>query len=167
MTVRRGDATLTAAPREAGEGLRVEYRLDCGPDSPVPRQSFAAEVTPETFADEIAAARTFVTAAEVPALRAAGYGARVDERDLLVFGDDGRPVGNAARFPDEPARHKLLDVVGDLALLGCDLNATVTSDRGGHALNRDLCRVLLAAVETGDAEWRPAGPALPAVRLAA
>ena len=117
--------------------------------------------------NEIAAARTFVTAAEVPALRAAGYGARVDERDLLVFGDDGRPVGNAARFPDEPARHKLLDVVGDLALLGCDLNATVTSDRGGHALNRDLCRVLLAAVETGDAEWRPAGPALPAVRLAA
>ena len=150
VTVRRGEATVTAAPRGSGEGLHVEYRLDCGRNSPVPRQSFAADVTPESFAEEVAAARTFVTAAEVPALRAAGYGARVDERDLLVFGDDGRVVGNAARFPDEPARHKLLDVVGDLALLGCDLDAAVTSDRGGHALNRDLCRALLATAETAD-----------------
>ena len=153
VTVRRGDATETAAPHDGG-GLRVEYRFDGGPGFPVPPHRFAADVTPETFAAEIAPARTFVTAAEVPALKAAGYGTRVDEGDLLVFAADGSVVGNAARFPDEPARHKALDVIGDLALLGCDLDAAVTSDRGGHALNRDLCRALLAAVETGDAAWR-------------
>ena len=153
VTVSAGDASITAAPRDR-PGLRVEYRLDFGPDSPVPAQAFAAEVSPGTFAADLAPARTFVSAAEIPALRAAGFGERVDVADLLVFGDDGRPVGNAARFPDEPARHKALDVVGDLALLGCDLDAAVTSDRGGHALNRALCRALLAAADAGDAVVR-------------
>ena len=169
VTVRRGDASVTAVPHE---GFRVEYRFDGGPGFPVPPHTFAAEITPESFATQIAPARTFVTEAEVPALRAAGYGARVDVADLLVFAEDGTPVGNAARFPDEPARHKALDVVGDLALLGCDLEAHVTSDRGGHALNRELCRALLAAAGTGDAAWiggEPAagGPALRARRRAA
>ena len=153
VTVRRGDATVTAAPQESGQGLRVEYRFDGGPGCPVAPHAFAADVTPETFAAEIAPARTFVLEREVPALKVAGYGERVDVSDLLVFAEDGTPVGNDARFPDEPARHKALDVIGDLALLGCDLDAAVTSDRGGHALNRDLGRALLAAVETDDAAW--------------
>ena len=173
VTVTAGAAALTALPRFTGAGWRVGYHLDCGPDHPVPPQAFAAEISPETFAAEIAPARTFVAAAEVPALRAAGYGARVDERDLLVFEPDGSVRGNAPRFGDEPARHKLLDVIGDLALLGCDLDAAVVSQRGGHALNRDLGRALLAAVGTGAAEWTVggnaagAGPALPAFAAAA
>ena len=151
VTVTAGDAAVSALPRPAGDGLRVAYHLDCGPGHPVRPQAFAAWVTPRAFAAEVAAARTFITADEVPALRAAGYGDRVAETDLLIFEPDGSVRGQSARFPDEPARHKLLDVIGDFALLGCDLDAAVVSRRGGHALNRDLCRALRAAVATGAA----------------
>jgi len=149
VTVTAGDATLIARPIE-GENTAFEYRLNCGPEHPVPAQAFAATLTPERFTTEIAAARTFIAAAEIPALRAAGYGERVDASDLLVFEEDGSVRGNAARFDDEPARHKLLDMVGDFALLGCDLHAEVVSDRGGHALNRDLCRAIRAALARQD-----------------
>ncbi|MFH5802480.1 UDP-3-O-acyl-N-acetylglucosamine deacetylase [Alienimonas sp. DA493] len=150
-----GDAEIVARPAEghgpAAAGLRLEYHLDCGPERPVPPQNFRCEITPERFLEEIAPARTFITADEIPALRAAGYGERVDAADLLVFEPDGTVRGNAPRFPNEPARHKLLDMIGDLALLGCDLHAAVASRKGGHALNRDLCRTLRAAATRGDA----------------
>ena len=154
VTATAGEASVTASPRSGGHvGLRVGYELDCGAGHPVPRQSFAASLGPFGFEADLAPARTFIAAAEIPALRAAGYGERVDESDLLVFEPDGTVRGNAARFADEPARHKALDLIGDLALLGCDLNAAVASRRGGHALNRALCRALLAAVQTGAARW--------------
>ena len=157
VTVTAGDAALTALPRPARMPLRIGYHLDCGPGHPVPPQAFAATVTPERFAEEIAPARTFIAAAEIPALRAAGYGARVDAADLLVFEPDGSVRGNAPRFPEEPARHKLLDVLGDLALLGCDLDAAIVSRRGGHALNRQLCRALRAAAGTDAATLHTGG----------
>ena len=157
VRVAAGGAEIVADPPmghgAASAGSRLEYRLDCGPGHPVRPQLFAAGITPERFAAEIAPARTFIAADEIPALRAAGYGERVDAADLLVFEPDGAVRGNAARFADEPARHKLLDLLGDLALLGCDLEARVESRKGGHALNRELCRALLAAVDRGDASW--------------
>ncbi|MEM9704345.1 MAG: UDP-3-O-acyl-N-acetylglucosamine deacetylase, partial [Planctomycetota bacterium] len=114
---RNGDAIVRVSPTTDREPAMWEYRLDCGADHPVSPQMYAAALTPERFAAEIAPARTFITADEIPALRAAGYGDRVEASDLLVFEADGSVRGNAPRFENEPARHKLLDLIGDLALL--------------------------------------------------
>lgn len=126
-----------------GDGMSVKYRLDYGPDNAIGRQTFALEVTPESFVTELAAARTFVLKAEADWLREQGLGTRVSYSDLLVIGDQG-PIENAWRFEDECARHKTLDVVGDLALAGCDLVGHFVAFRCGHRQNADLVKALLA-----------------------
>ena len=67
---------------------------------------------------------------------------------MLVFGGRGA-VDNALRFADEPARHKVLDLVGDLALCGFDLAGHVVAYRSGHALNVELARRLPAGAGAG------------------
>ena len=74
-----------------------------------------------------------------------GVGRRTKVSDLLVFGPRG-PIENRLRFADEPARHKLLDVVGDLSLLGHDLCGHVVAYRSGHPLNIELVRALCQAL---------------------
>src|SRR5690606_10786585 len=91
--------------------------LDFGHDSPIPPQSAEYELTPEVFAREIAGMRTFILEREIDALRKLGYGAKVTTADLLVFGDNG-VIGNELRAENECARHKLLDCIGDFALIG-------------------------------------------------
>ncbi|MEX0704866.1 MAG: UDP-3-O-acyl-N-acetylglucosamine deacetylase [Planctomycetales bacterium] len=132
---------IIVEPSEESE-LHLEYSLDYGADSPIPPQRFAIEVAPEIFAREVAPARTFVLETEVAALRAAGYGQRTTARDLLVFRADGTLIDNVLRSPDECARHKLLDCIGDFALLGCDVRGRFRAERSGHRLNRELVRRL-------------------------
>ena len=120
-----------------GAGLVITYQLDYGPSSPIPPQMLTEEVTPERFANEICFARTFVLESEVAALRAQGYGTHVTAKDLLVFGPEG-VIDNQLRRPDECVRHKILDCIGDLALLGGDLRGHVTAWRSGHRLNQRL-----------------------------
>jgi UDP-3-O-[3-hydroxymyristoyl] N-acetylglucosamine deacetylase/3-hydroxyacyl-[acyl-carrier-protein] dehydratase len=147
VTVREGRATLTAHPGEA-DRLVLSYNLDYGRDTPIGSQSLFVELSPETFRDELAPSRTFLLEAEAHALRQAGIGARTTEADLLVFGPDG-PIDNTLRYPDECVRHKILDMVGDLALAGRDLAGHVVAHRSGHQLNAELVRKLLEAVEAG------------------
>lgn len=144
-TIRLGTAAswIEASPSPDG-CMHVEYRLDYGPDSPIRPHAFRGRVTSDSFAREIAPARTFVTAEQAESLRQAGVASHVTNRDLLVFGDRG-PVGNHLRYPDECARHKALDMVGDLSLVGADLVGSFVSHRGGHQLNgamaEQLCRL--------------------------
>jgi UDP-3-O-[3-hydroxymyristoyl] N-acetylglucosamine deacetylase/3-hydroxyacyl-[acyl-carrier-protein] dehydratase len=144
VTVRDGPAVLTAHPGGGGADLVLSYHLDYGRDSPIGSQSLFLDVNPESFADELAPSRTFLLEAEARALRQAGIGTHVTDADLLIFGPDG-PIGNALRYPDECVRHKILDMVGDLALLGMDLHGHVVAHRSGHALNAALVRALLVA----------------------
>ena len=67
---------------------------------------------------------------------------RATYRDLLVFNEDGL-IDNQLRFPDECVRHKVLDLIGDLALSGCDLHGRIRAHRSGHRLNAELVRGLL------------------------
>jgi len=120
-------------------GLTLSYTLDYGAGSPIPQQSFEVTLTPEAFLNEVVYARTFVLEQEVAALRAQGYGRRTTAADLLIYGADG-VVGNTLRSPNECARHKLLDCVGDFALLGCDLWGRVAAHRSGHSLNSRFIR---------------------------
>src|SRR5262249_23609824 len=114
--VSRDGATITLHPAD-GLGLRASYILDYGPMSPLPRQSVTLAVTPETFAADVANCRTFLLDREAESLRSQGIGRHLSANDVLVFGEHGT-LDNPLRFGDEPARHKLLDLVGDLALCG-------------------------------------------------
>ncbi|QDU57265.1 UDP-3-O-acyl-N-acetylglucosamine deacetylase [Aeoliella mucimassa] len=124
-------------------GLSIEFHLDYGPSNAIGRQSFAAEISPEQFRYELAAARTFVLREEADALVAMGKGTRVTPQDLLIFDADG-PMENPLRYPDECVRHKVLDVVGDLALAGRPIVGHIVGYRSGHQLNAELVEALLA-----------------------
>jgi UDP-3-O-acyl N-acetylglucosamine deacetylase len=143
-TVRVGDEQcwVEAQPSDYA-GLSIRYRLDYGNESPIGRQTIQLALTPEKFCRELAPARTFILQQEAEWLRAQGLGQRVTCQDLLVF-DDAGPVDNPLRFEDECVRHKALDLVGDLALAGCDIHGHIVAFRSGHRLNADLVRALLA-----------------------
>jgi len=121
----------------------LAYELDYGPDSPIGRQRRELRLSPETFRRELADSRTFLLRAEAEALLAQGLGNRATLRDLLVF-DVGGPIDNHLRHADECVRHKLLDLVGDLAMAGCDLIGRFVAYRSGHQLNAELVRTILA-----------------------
>ena len=123
--------------------MAVTWHLDYGARAPVPPQVYSAEITPEIFVREIAAARTFVLEAEINALRQLGYGKHLTDADLLVCRGDGT-WNNRLRWPDECARHKLLDCIGDLALSGLVVQGHVTAIRSGHKLNHQLAATMAA-----------------------
>lgn len=140
--VRVGTETewVEARPADHG-GFSCEYQLDYGP-GPIGCQTFSGRVSPDVFRKELAAARTFLTQDEAAKLRSSGLGARVTYQHVLVF-DEHQPIGNELRFENECARHKALDMVGDLALAGCDLVGHVVARRSGHRLNAELVAALL------------------------
>lgn len=132
------DGTEISAAPVFRRTLVVTYELDYGPRSPIKPQLLTFEYTPESFVANIAFARTFVLESEVAALKSQGYGTRVTEKDLLIFGPDG-VIGNELRAPDECARHKILDCIGDFALLGCDIHGHFRAYRTGHNHNHAIC----------------------------
>jgi UDP-3-O-[3-hydroxymyristoyl] N-acetylglucosamine deacetylase/3-hydroxyacyl-[acyl-carrier-protein] dehydratase len=112
--------------------------------------TYHVEVSPESFAREIAPARTFCLASEVELLQAAGLGKGATRENTVVLGDPATVM----RMPGEPVRHKLLDLLGDLQLLGAELHAHLIATRSGHKTNAELVRrllELLEAQETGGA----------------
>ncbi len=146
---RVGDDNCWVEAQPAVEGeLSIRYLLDYGSKGPIGQQTIDMVLSPRAFCDQLASARTFILKHEAEWLREQGLGERVTCGDLLVFNDTG-PVGNKLRFPDECVRHKALDLVGDLALAGCDIEGRVVAYRSGHRLNAELVRTLLhEAAET-------------------
>jgi UDP-3-O-[3-hydroxymyristoyl] N-acetylglucosamine deacetylase len=140
------DTTIALHPAE-GAGLRATYILDYGHGSPIPRQMYSLDVTPENYVREVSRCRTFCTEPEAKAMKAIGLAPHLEFADTVVFGSGG-PIDNALRFADEPARHKVLDLIGDLALCGFDLAGHVVAYRSGHTLNAELSRKLVAEVES-------------------
>lgn len=97
-------------------------------------QDFEIHLEPQTYGQEIAPARTFAFEEEVEMLRANGMGKGLDESNALVLGQQG--YVNHAKFPDEPARHKILDLIGDLYLAGIPpYLLSVVAERSGHTSN--------------------------------
>jgi UDP-3-O-[3-hydroxymyristoyl] N-acetylglucosamine deacetylase len=135
------DCWVEARPATAG-GLTIKYRLDYGQENPIGRQTIELKITRKSFCEELAPARTFLLAEEAEWLRQRGMGARVTNQDLLVFGPNG-PLENELRMENECVRHKALDLVGDLALAGCDLVGSFYAHKSGHRLNVELVKALL------------------------
>jgi UDP-3-O-acyl N-acetylglucosamine deacetylase len=139
-TVTDGKASLTLHPATA-PGLRLSYLLDYGPGSFLGRQRHTHDISPTELHNGLADCRTFLLENEARMMARNGFGRGITERDLLIFGPRG-PLGNELRYDDEPARHKALDLVGDLALVGVDLAGHVIGCRSGHALNVQLAHQL-------------------------
>jgi UDP-3-O-[3-hydroxymyristoyl] N-acetylglucosamine deacetylase len=136
------DDTWVEARPVKGDRLTIRYRLDYGSNNQIGRQTIELKVTPKVFQTELASARTFLLAEEAEWLRQRGLGSRVMNKDLLVFGSEG-PIDNELRMENECVRHKALDLVGDLALAGCDLIGHFIAHKSGHRLNAELVKVLL------------------------
>jgi UDP-3-O-acyl N-acetylglucosamine deacetylase len=140
IVVGNASASLAIHPGPENE-FKVSYILDYGTPSPIGRQSHTQLITPETFANDLADCRTFLLEHEAVELRRQGLGSRTTTADLLVIGPHG-PINNHYRHGNELVRHKILDIVGDLALLGSDLRGQITGYRSGHPLNIELLRAL-------------------------
>jgi len=137
-------------PRTAG--LSVSFELDYGSETAIGRQLYGLDVTPDSFRRELAACRTFIPQEAAQAMLNQGIGQRVTPRDLLIFGPHG-PIDNELRFADECVRHKVLDVIGDLALTGCEIIGHVVACRCGHQLHAELARQLLEQEEISDGRF--------------
>lgn len=140
LEIAQGDRRIRIAP---GEGLRIDYSIDFAHPC-VGRQRYAlASLDPGLFESELAPARTFGFAGEVESLRAQGLARGGDCENSLVLGDSGLLNPGGLRFPDEFVRHKLVDLLGDLALLGAEIHAWITVEKGGHGLHHALVRALV------------------------
>jgi UDP-3-O-[3-hydroxymyristoyl] N-acetylglucosamine deacetylase len=134
--------------------FKVSYTISF--DHPVLRhQSRTERITEQSFAESIAPARTFGFLKEVEMLRQNGLALGGSLENAIVIGDTG--VLNALRFEDEFVRHKILDVVGDLALVGHPIIGHVVAHRGGHALHTALAAQLLTERDAWVLVEAPAG----------
>jgi UDP-3-O-[3-hydroxymyristoyl] N-acetylglucosamine deacetylase len=132
-----GDKRIAVYP---SDHFKVSYTISF--DHPVLRhQSRTERITEQSFAESIAAARTFGFLKEVEWMRQNGLALGGSLENAIVIGDAG--VLNPLRFEDEFVRHKILDAIGDLALLGYPLIGHVVAHRAGHSLHTALAARLL------------------------
>lgn len=133
----RGDKHIALYPAER---FQVTYNISF--DHPLIRQQTQTFwVTPETFAEEIAPARTFGFLSEVEMLRKRGLALGGSLDNAVVLGETS--VLNTLRFDDEFVRHKILDAIGDLSLIGSPIIGHLVVDRGGHGLHTDFASRVL------------------------
>lgn len=150
ISVSLGEARLVALPYPGG--LRITYTLDDHGGVFKAPQMVEIDVDEESFAKQIAPARTFITQGEVELARAAGLGQGANTTNTLVW-DGERLIDNEFRFADEPARHKVLDLIGDLALATRRIHAHIIAVRSGHAINMAMVKELNRRIQVHE---RPA-----------
>ena len=143
IIIRDGDSVVAATPSDDPE-MTLLYELDYG-EGPIGRQLVSFDFNRDDYKTQIAPSRTFSTEDEAQQAKAAGMFPHLTEDEMLVIGTDGRPMGNNAfRFDDEPVRHKMLDLIGDLYLLGAPIKGRIVAYKSGHALNQLLVKKLIA-----------------------
>ena len=129
--------------RPYANGFRTEIEINFA-NPVIGRQSYALDLSPERFRREIARARTFGLMCDQARLWGAGYARGASFENTVVFDDERLLNPEGLRYADECVRHKVLDVVGDLALAGLPLLGAYRSVRGGHKLNHAVLTALLA-----------------------
>jgi UDP-3-O-[3-hydroxymyristoyl] N-acetylglucosamine deacetylase/3-hydroxyacyl-[acyl-carrier-protein] dehydratase len=144
LVVKEGDARYVVAPSES---LRLTVTIEW--DHPlIGRQAGSFDVEPEAFAEHLASARTFGFAEDADALKQRGLARGASAENTLVLDAEGL-MGGALRWPDEFVRHKAVDLIGDLALLGTRLRADVTAFRPSHAGNLTLAKAIERVTTVG------------------
>jgi UDP-3-O-[3-hydroxymyristoyl] N-acetylglucosamine deacetylase/3-hydroxyacyl-[acyl-carrier-protein] dehydratase len=146
IAVTENDASVVALPGNGG--LTVTYSLNY-PNTPIGQQHLTLDLTDEAYARQISPARTFCLESEAQAMVQQGIAKGGDYENTVVWGPAG-PIKTTLRFPDEPVRHKILDLLGDLATLGAGLRAHLVAVKSGHSTNLKLVKRIAAAFEGGD-----------------
>ena len=123
-----------------GHGYQIDYSIDF--PSPIGREHFAGDLAAGAYADLIAPARTFGFREDEPKLRDMGL-IRGASADCAIIIGGARVQNGPLRFADEFVRHKVLDLIGDLALAGRRIQGRVVAERAGHAMHTALVRKLL------------------------
>jgi UDP-3-O-[3-hydroxymyristoyl] N-acetylglucosamine deacetylase len=129
--------------RPYGNGFRAELEIDFA-NPVIGRQSYVLDLSPERFRREICRARTFGCISNVAQMWSAGFALGASFENTVVFDDERLLNTDGLRYADECVRHKVLDVIGDLALAGLPLLGVFRSIRGGHKLNHAVLTALLA-----------------------
>ena len=154
-----GDSFGELRPHAAG--FRAEVEIDFT-NPVIGQQRYSLDLSPERFRREISRARTFGCMNDVARLWSAGFALGASFENTVVFDEERLLNTEGLRYADECARHKVLDVVGDLALAGLPLLGVYRSVRGGHKVNYAVLKALLAdrtawRVLESDAVRRPRG----------
>ena len=156
MSLSRGDKRIALYP---SDHFKITYSIAF--DHPLLRhQSRTIRLTDESFIDEIAPARTFGFLEDVERMRQQGLALGGSLENAIVIGETG-VLNNALRFDDEFVRHKILDVIGDMALVGHPIIGHLVAHRGGHALHTEFAAQVMADTEAWTLVDAPA-PATPA-----
>jgi UDP-3-O-[3-hydroxymyristoyl] N-acetylglucosamine deacetylase len=140
VTVRSGDKFASLAPAS-------EFWVDCTIDFQHPlitNQTFGMKITPESFGEELARARTFCFLEDIERLKHIGLAQGGSLENAIVIDKFSILNSEGLRFPDEFVRHKCLDALGDLALMGKPLLARMTAYKTGHTLNQQLVQAVLS-----------------------
>jgi UDP-3-O-[3-hydroxymyristoyl] N-acetylglucosamine deacetylase len=137
IEVRDGNKFIGAYP---ASGYAVAYKINFAP--PIGEQSFEIDLSQDLYRKELAAARTFGFLSEEKAMKNMGLIRGASEDNVIVVTADGVSNG-PLRFEDEFVRHKVLDLIGDLALLGKQIIGRIVADRAGHAMHTALVSRLL------------------------
>jgi UDP-3-O-[3-hydroxymyristoyl] N-acetylglucosamine deacetylase len=154
-----GDSFGELRPHAAG--FRAEVEIDFT-NPVIGQQRYMLDLGPERFRREVCRARTFGCMNDVAGLWSAGFALGASFENTVVFDEERLLNSEGLRYADECARHKVLDVIGDLALAGLPLLGVYHSVRGGHKLNHAVLKALLAdrsawRVLESDAVRRPRG----------
>jgi UDP-3-O-[3-hydroxymyristoyl] N-acetylglucosamine deacetylase len=138
IELREGDKFIAIYPAES---YSVSYSINF-PHPLIGAETFTSEFTPEFFRREIAPARTFGSLQDEPAMRNMGLIRGVSTDNCIVLNHDS-VMNGPLRYADEFVRHKMLDLIGDLALLGRRILGRVVADRAGHAMHTAMVGLLL------------------------
>lgn len=150
--IEENDCSLFATPAPE---LKISYMLDYR-HSFLKAQFFSQNIDPCIFEKEISPSRTFCLESEAKALREQGLGKGADHTNTLVVTDLG-VKDNKVRFPDEFVRHKVLDFIGDLYLLGKPVRGHIVGIKSGHRLNRRLLQKIVEQKEKYEKRFTPRG----------
>jgi UDP-3-O-[3-hydroxymyristoyl] N-acetylglucosamine deacetylase len=158
VSVQDGNKFIILSPVSRGEtGLTISCTIRF--EKPVPiRQTRSYEITPEIFSREIARARTFGFLSDVEALRSKGLARGGSLANAVVVSEDGVMNEEGLRYNDEFVRHKILDLIGDLSLLGRPLIGSVEAYCPGHELNARLVSKILTTPNNWVLEGLPEQP---------
>lgn len=146
IAVTENDVSIVALPSE--QHLTLTYTMNYG-GTPLGKQHITMELSDGVYEREISGARTFCLESEAQAFVQQGLGKGATTSNTVVVGPNG-PIDTTLQWPDEPVRHKVLDLLGDLTTLGGFLKAHVVAIKSGHSANVKLVKKIAQTFEAGD-----------------
>lgn len=148
VSLSEAGASIYALPCDGGS-LEITYDMDYTKHTGVGRQMLSCTLSTEYFEANLAPARTFLLEAEAKQFQSRGIGTHLSPRDILVISSDG-PIKNSFRFPDECVRHKIVDLIGDISLIGRRITGRIVAYKSGHSLNQQLAKKLFEQAQQYD-----------------